>query len=231
MKIEIWSDFACPFCYVGKKRFENALEKFEHKDQVEVIYKSFMLNPNSPLETDLSAHESLAKMKGIPVAQAKMLNERVGGMAKEVGLNFNFAEMQQTNTKSAHRVLQFANTKGLGKEMKEKFFETYFIDGKNIADPLVLVEQAKKIGLNPNEVREIIEFDRFENEVDEDINDARMLGVQGVPTFVIDRKVGVSGAQKEEYFLEFLRSNFKEESPKINIDSDSDACGPDGCDI
>lgn len=230
MKIEIWSDFACPFCYIGKKRFEKALESFPHKDQVEVVYKSFILDPNAPKETTLSGVEELAKSKGIEVKRAKEMYDHVVRMAKTEGLNYNMEKMQATSTNDAHRLLMWANTLGMGKEVSDKFFEAYFIKGLNVANYDTLVKLVEELGMDGKRAREILEFGEYEINVEQDLNDARMLGVQSVPTFVINREFGISGAQREEYFLNVLNDTYNKMS-KIEIKTDDTACGPDGCDF
>lgn len=232
MKIEIWSDFACPFCYIGKKRFEEALDKFPHKDEVKVEYKSFILNPNAPTETDLSGVEELAKSKGITIDRAKEMYDHVVKMAKTAGLDYNLDIMQATNTNDAHRILQWSKQFGKERELTDKLFSAYFILGLNIADNQTLVNIVESIGLDSQKAKEVLAFDQYEIAVETDLKDAQMLGVQSVPTFVVNREFGVSGAQREEYFLNMLHETYEKMHPnKLNIKEDGTACGPDGCEI
>lgn len=232
MKIEIWTDFACPFCYIGKKRFEQALDNFHGKDKVEVIYKSFILVPDAPKETNLSAIEELAKSKGIPKEQAKMSYEHVVRMAKTENLEYNLDTIKAVSTNDAHRLMQWAKGFGKERELSTALFDGYFVTGKNLADYNTLAEIALSVGLDPKKAREVLEFDQYLDLVEKDISDASMLGVHSVPTFVVNREYGVSGAQREEYFTKMLEEAYQEMYPsKIKITKDDSACGPDGCDI
>ena len=232
MKIEIWSDFACPFCYIGKKRFEEALDKFPHKDKVEVVYKSFILDPNAPKETNLSGVEELAKSKGITVDRAQEMYDHVIKMAKTVGLNYNMDIMKATNTNDAHRIMQWAKQFGKSRELTNKLFSAYFIEGLNLSNPDTLVKIIDDLGLDGKKAKAVLEFMEYENEVENDILDAQRLGVKSVPTFVVNREFGVSGAQREEYFLNMLNETYEKMNlTKLNIEDDGSACGPDGCDI
>lgn len=232
MKIEIWSDFACPFCYIGKTRFEKALEKFEHKDKVEVVYKSFIIDPNAPKKTNKSSIEELAASKGIPVQTARAMYDNVVRMAKLEGLNYNLDDMQATSTIDAHKLLQWAKELHKGKELSEKLYEGYFILGLNLADHDTLLKIILDLGLDVVKAKEVLLSNEYQMGVDKDLKEASMLGITSVPTFVVDRAYGVSGAQKEDYFLELLENRYQELYPtKIKITQDDSACGPDGCDI
>lgn len=230
MKIEIWSDFACPFCYIGKRRLEEALNEFEHKDKVEVIYKSFIIDPNAPKSTKLSGVEELAKSKGIPVEQARAMYNNVVKMAETVGLKYDLDKMQATSTKDAHALLQWAKTLGKDHLIVEKLYDGYFITGKNLADIDTLIDIAAEVGLDSIKSKEVIELALYEDTVINDIKQADELGIRSVPTFVFDRKFGVSGAQKKENFLQALNDAYKE-SNKLEINADDTACGIDGCDL
>jgi len=148
MKIEVWSDFVCPFCYIGKRRLEIALEKFEYKDEVELVFKSFELDPSSKKKFDENIHEIIAKKYGIPVEQAKASNNQIVDQAKAIGLNYNFDALIPTNTFDAHRVVQYAKTEGKTNELSERILKAYFIDSLNISDQKVLARLAYEVGLN-----------------------------------------------------------------------------------
>src|SRR5690606_30253879 len=147
MKINIWSDIRCPFCYIGKRKFEQALEKFEHKDEVEVIWRSFELDPNLQTQTDKNIYEFFAEIKGMSVEKAKELNHQVGEIAKEIGLDFKFDDVVIANSFMGHRLIQFAKTKNLGAAAEEALFKAHFSEGKNIDDLSTLAEVGASIGL------------------------------------------------------------------------------------
>lgn len=232
MKVEIWSDIACPFCYIGKKRFEKALEMFEHKDEVEVVFKSYILDPNAPKETHLSALQELAMSKGISVEKAKKLYEQVVNMAKEEGLEYNLDEMKATSTIDAHRLIQWAKTFGKEQALVDKLYEAYFIKGLNVADSKTLLDIVNQLDMDTNRVKEILDSDEFRNEVEFDFSETDELGVEVVPTFIFNRKKGISGAQQVDFILKMLNDSYKlMNKNKIQIDKDDSACGPDGCDI
>ncbi len=221
MKIEIWSDFACPFCYIGKKRFEDALNEFEHKDQVEVIYKAYQLNPDAPKVMSGSALEIFAKGHGTTLKQAKDKFDMFTKNAKTAGLTYNYDAIQMTNTFDAHRLAKWANTFNKEDEITSLLMKSYFTDGLNLADQSTLVKLVSKIGLDEKEALNTLNSDLFESQVKQEILEARQVGVQGVPFFVINRKYGVSGAQQKDYFLNALHQIWQEENP-INILKSSD---------
>ncbi len=233
MKIELWSDFACPFCYIGKKRFENALSKFAHKDQVEVIYKAYQLNPNAPKVMKGSAAESFAKGHGTTPEQATQKFKMFIDNAKTVGLDYRYDIIQLTNTFDAHRVAKWANTLGLEPVVTDRFMKAYFTDGLNLADTKTLINLAKEVGLDEEKTKSMLASNDFADQVNLEIQEARQVGVQGVPFFVLNRKYGVSGAQQEEYFTQVLEQLWQEDN-NLNVISDSDeghTCDDEGCSI
>lgn len=211
MKIEVWSDFVCPFCYIGKRRLEIALEKFEHKDEVELIFKSFELDPSSKKKFDENIHEIIAKKYGIPVEQAKASNNQLVDQAKAIGLNYNFDDLIPTNTFDAHRVVHYAKTEGKTNELVERIFKAYFIDSLNISDHKVLASLAHEVGLNSDKALSMLESDQYGEEVRKDEETASKLRISGVPYFLINNKYVVSGAQTPEMFLEALEKAREEE--------------------
>ncbi|MGE4320568.1 MAG: DsbA family protein [Acholeplasmataceae bacterium] len=230
MKIEIWSDFGCPFCYIGKARFEQALNQFEHKDSVEVIYKAYQLNPYAPKEMKGSAAEAFAQGHGMSVSQAKDRFKMFVENAKTAGLTYNYDIIQMTNTFDAHRLAKWANQFGLEPKLTSLLMKAYFTDGKNVADFSTLVAIAQEAGLNADEAKKVLEEGQFKDQVNAEINEARQVGVQGVPFFVINRKYGVSGAQATEYFLQALRQIYQEEQPLQKLEADDSAtCDHDEC--
>ncbi|MFH0767582.1 MAG: DsbA family oxidoreductase [Bacillota bacterium] len=231
MKIEIWSDFACPFCYIGKKKFEQALNEFKYKDKVEVIYKAYQLNPNAPKVMQGTAYESFAKGHGATPEQAKQRFDSFTQNAKTVGLEYRYNRIQMTNTLDAHRLAKWANQFGKEDLITNRFMKAYFTDGLNIADYQTLQNLVKEIGLDENEALKVLESNQYHNQVLAEQHESRQIGVQGVPFFVLNRKYGISGAQQKEYFAQSLNKIWKEENP-IDIlgDGDEDAsCEHDEC--
>jgi predicted DsbA family dithiol-disulfide isomerase len=210
MKVNIWSDVRCPFCYIGKKKFEQALDKFEHKDQVEVEWKSFQLDPQLKTQASTDIYDYFSEMKGMPREQVKGMFDHVTEVAKEVGLDFNLGGSVLANSFNAHRLIQYAKYKGLGNEIEEELFRLHFIEGRNIDDMQVLLEAGKSIGLEEPELNEVLSTDAFSDEVKLDELAAQQIGVRGVPFFVFDEKYGVSGAQSPDLFLQTLEKAWAE---------------------
>ncbi|TKI57217.1 DsbA family oxidoreductase [Brevibacillus antibioticus] len=212
MKIEIWSDFACPFCYIGKRRLEGALSQFPHKDQVEVVYRSFQLDPQMERDTDMDMHEVLAAKYSIPLEQAKGMNDQVTQMAKGVGLDYHFDTMIPTNTFDAHRLTHFAHAHGKMKELKERLLKAYFTESLHLGDHEVLAQLASEVGLDKEATLTMLAGNEYREQVQEDKQRGNDLGVTGVPFFVINNKYAVSGAQPGEVFLGALNQVWEEES-------------------
>lgn len=220
MKIEIWSDVMCPFCYIGKRRFEAALQQFAHKDEVEIEWKSFQLNPNLVTDTTINSAQYLADKKGITIDHAHQLHHHVTQMAAEEGLTYNLDNAVVANSFDAHRFAHLAKQQGLGIEAEEALFKAYFTEGKNIADHNILVQLGERIGLNADQVIAALATDQFAGEVNFDIAEAQQLGINAVPFFVLDRKYGVSGAQALPVFLQTLEKAYSEwaaDTSKIDV--------------
>ncbi|EOS56836.1 DsbA family oxidoreductase [Paenibacillus barengoltzii] len=200
MKIEVWSDFGCPFCYIGKRRLERALESFSHRDEIELVYRSFELDPGAPKDTESSIHELLAVKYGLSLEQAQESNRNVAQQAQTEGLTYNFDTIIPTNTFDAHRLAHYAGEQGKAKEMTERLFRAYFTDSLHIGDWDTLIRLAEEVGLDGAAVREVLEQNTFADAVREDENEARRLGIRGVPFFVLRGKYAVSGAQPLEIF-------------------------------
>jgi predicted DsbA family dithiol-disulfide isomerase len=230
MKVEIWSDVMCPFCYIGKRKFEAALAQFEHKDHVEVVWKSFQLNPDLKTDPSRNTVAHLAESKGWTLAYAKEMTSHVTAMAKEVGLHYDFDKAVVANSFDAHRVVQYAKTKGKGDAMEEQLFKAYFIDGKNTADHATLAQLAAACGLDENEVSKVLASGAFADEVKADIHESRQIGVTGVPFFVLNNKYAVSGAQQPETFLGALQKAWSElpQSSSSSNPATGAVCAPDG---
>ncbi len=210
MKIEIWSDVMCPFCYIGKRRFEQALEQFEYADRIDIEWRSFQLNPDMETDLDASIHEYLADSKGWSLEQARQMNQRVTDMAAEMGLEYNMDQAVVANSFNAHRLIQFAKTNNKGDEAEEALFRAYFTAGKNMDDLDTLVAIAQDIGLDGDDTRAVLESNQFANAVKHDIQTAKGMNIRGVPFFLFDRKYGVSGAQETQTFLKALQQSWNE---------------------
>ncbi|MFD0763666.1 DsbA family oxidoreductase [Mucilaginibacter lutimaris] len=232
MKIEIWSDVMCPFCYIGKRRFEDALQQFKHKDQVEIEWKSFQLNPDMVTDPSVNISQYLADAKGWTLEYARQMNNHVTEMAAEVGLTYNMHKAVVANSFNAHRFTHLAKTHHLGDAAEEALFKAYFTDGKNMDDVDTLAELGASIGLSADEVKQTLATDAFADNVKHDIAEAQYLGIQGVPFFVMNNKYGVSGAQAVPVFTQTLEKAFGEwhdeqNKPKLDV-IEGPACGPDG---
>ncbi|HNU56699.1 MAG TPA: DsbA family oxidoreductase [Flavobacteriales bacterium] len=212
MTIEIWSDVVCPFCYIGKREFEAALARFEHKAEVTVVWKSFELDPNAPQRSEHDMYGMLSNRYGISRAEAQARVQGVVERAKTVGLDYHMDKAIISSSFDAHRLIQFAKTKGKGAEAEERLFKAYFVDGIHIADHAALTRMGVEIGLEEAEVSTMLASTRFTEEVRADEREAQQLGVRGVPFFVIDRRYGVSGAQHSDHFLGALQQAWKERS-------------------
>jgi predicted DsbA family dithiol-disulfide isomerase len=209
MKIEIWSDIMCPFCYIGKRQLESALTEFPN-DEFEIEWKSFQLDPTITPQSGKDVFTFLAERKGISVEESKEMHKGVTERAKSVGLDYNFDKAIISNSLEAHRIIQFAKTKNLGNEMEEIFFKAYFTEGRDLNDGPTLIELAVKSGLDQIQVLEVLKDENlFLDNVKNDISEAQQIGVQGVPFFVFDRKYAVSGAQPVEAFVNTIKEVLK----------------------
>ncbi|WP_077306523.1 DsbA family oxidoreductase [Terribacillus halophilus] len=236
MKIEVWSDYVCPFCYIGKQKLELALEQFEHRGQVEVVFKAFELDPNAGVYNGKSIHEALAEKYGMTIEQAKMNNEQIGQHAAEVGLTFNFEEMKPTNTLQAHRLAKFAETQGKEKELTDNLLYAYFTESKNLSEKETLLAIAEASGLDRDAAAKVLDNESLHlDEVRADERLAQQYGISGVPFFIFNDKYTISGAQPMETFIGAINQVWKEENeqPKFqNFGSaDTGVCKDDNCSI
>lgn len=203
--IEIWSDVMCPFCYIGKRKFERALAQFSGKDSVQVIWRSFQLDPDLHTDTTLSVSESLSQKKGWSPEQTAEMTAYVTRMAEQVGLEYHFDRAVVANSFDAHQLTHYARRQGKQAEVEERLFAAYFTEGKNIDDPDVLAEIAQSTGLDPVAVKVALASDEYAESVRGDIELARQFGINSVPFFVFNRQYAVSGAQDVEVFLSTLQ--------------------------
>jgi predicted DsbA family dithiol-disulfide isomerase len=202
IKVDVWSDIACPWCYIGKRKFEAGAAAFG--GEVEVTYHSFELAPDTPVDFDGSEIDFLTRHKGMSAAQVKPMLDRVAGIAKEVGLEYDFDALQHTNTIKAHQLLHFAKAHGKQLEMKERLLKAYFVEGLHVGREAELADLAQEVGLDREAAREALADDAYLDDVHADIAQARAYGINGVPFFVIDGRYGVSGAQSPESFTQVL---------------------------
>lgn len=225
MKVEIWSDIACPFCYIGKRKFEQALERFAGKSDVEVIYRSFELDPSAPKDVDYDIHDMLSSKYGMSREQAVANNRNLSAQAQSIGLEMNFDQVVLTNTFDGHRLSHFAGKHGKMGEMMERLYEAYFSKGEHVGDHDVLAGFAEEIGLDREEAAAALASSAFSEEVRADEEEAAQLGIRGVPYFVINRKYGISGAQQPETFLRALEKVWEEERPAFTDLGEPDHAG------
>ncbi len=235
MKIEVWSDYVCPFCYIGKRKLENALEETGLADHVEVIYKAYQLDPNTPTDATASMHEGLAKKYNMSVDEAKNMTNSIAIQAKEVELDYDFENMKVVNTLNAHRLAKLADQEDVGGEVSEHLMRAHFIDAESIGSDEVLIRIAEEAGIDEARTKAMLASDEFTADVKADIAEAAQLGVQGVPFFVINRKYAISGAQPTETFVEALQKVAEEDGIqpgfKMLNKNDGGVCKDDNCEI
>ena len=234
MQVEVFSDVVCPWCYIGKRRLEEALTTFAHADDVTVTYRSFQLDPSTPLDVTGSITERLAEKYGVDLGQARAMNDRVSGIADTVGLDFHLDQAQAANTLAAHRLLHFAAVHGRQAELKERLMRAYFTEGANLNERDELIRLAGEVGLDTAGAAEVLDSDQFAAEVDADIALARGFGVSGVPFFVFDRTYGVSGAQESAVLSQTLERAWADTHPltlltPVGTDESGVACEGDSC--
>lgn len=205
MRIDIWSDYVCPFCTIGERHLALALEQFEGRDDVEIVWRSFELDPDAPTEPRGTMVEQLAEKKRVSQEAAAENIEGLEGRAKNAGLNFNWRDAVLANTRDAHRVGKLAHEKGVGPAWDNTLKRGFFTEGKNIADHTLLRDIAAEVGLDRVEVDRVLASKEYDDAVQEDIDLAHRIGVQGVPFFVFDRRLAVSGAQPIPMFLQALK--------------------------
>lgn len=211
MKVEIWSDIMCPFCYIGKRNFEQALAGFGDSDKITIEWKSFQLDPSIPLvPVEGDVYQYVAARKGISYEQSKQLHDDVVRMAKNAGLEYNFDKVRVTNSLKGHRLIQLAKSKGLGDAAEEQLFLAYFTAGKNLNDADTLIAIGQEIGLTEQEINEAMIDPAYLQQIQAEVDEAQALGVRGVPFFVLDRKYGISGAQPAEVMLRSVEKAYAE---------------------
>jgi len=229
MRIEIWSDVVCPWCYIGKRRLERALAEFPHADQVEIVWRSFQLDPSAPSTPTETIAEHLGRKYGGGPAAGRQMIDRVTELAAEEGMSWRHHEALRVGTGDAHRLLHAAGERR--GDLKEALLHAYFVEAQNVADHETLTRIATEVGLDEVVVKEVLTSDRYADEVEADIRQASAYGATGVPFFVIDEKYGVSGAQPVDTFRQVLDRAWADSRPALDVIGGEDACGPDGCPI
>jgi len=228
MEVEIWSDVVCPFCYIGKRKFEKALEAFDDRATVHITWRSFQLDPDLEPSEGLRLDTYLANRKGISVEKAKTMHTYMSGLAKEEGLDYHFENAVVSNTMDAHRLLHFAKTKGLQSEAKEMLFKAYYTEGKDLNNLDVLTQIGVAAGLEADSVRQMYAGPDFRNDVLLDQLKAQQNGIQGVPFFVFNQQYAISGAQPVTAFLQVLQQIAKEENADLRENAAGLSCGVEG---
>lgn len=232
MKVEIWSDVVCPWCFVGKRQFERALESFEHADDLEISWRSYELDPHAPEVREGSYAQRIARKYGIEVGEALAAMSRIVTVGAEVGIEFKFDSMQPGNTFNAHRLLHYANTQGLQDALKERLLNATFFEGQATGTRTVLERLAIEVGLDAVGVAEVLDGEMFGDEVRADERVAQHLGVTGVPFFLVDETYGIPGAQSPDVFLSILERAWGETHRPVQIlNADAQVCADEVCEI
>lgn len=232
MKIQIWSDIMCPFCYIAKKNFEKALENSPFKNEATVEWKSFQLDPDLKENSGtISISQYLINRKGFSASQLEQFQQQLKEMGKVAGITFNQDTTIAAETFTAHKLLHFAKEYHKADAMEEALFEAHFTNGKNIADVEFLVSLAEQLGLDKEKARKILSEDEYDYEVKQDIMEAQNLGITGVPYYLLNNKYAVSGAQPVELFAKVLAQTYQETIVNLSQESGDNSCGTDGCSI
>ncbi|MCS3554034.1 MULTISPECIES: DsbA family oxidoreductase [unclassified Sphingobacterium] len=226
MKIEIWSDIVCPFCYIGKKRLEQALASFPHRDEVEIIWKSYQLHPQFPQDAaGIPAVEYIKNAKGLTKEETLGMMQQVQSIGKSLEIDFDFEKSLIVNTLNGHRLIHFAQEHSLGNILKERLLKAHFSEGVDVNDTNILVNLATEVGMDKKEVQEMLHSDRFTYEVTQDIQEGVNLGLRGVPFFVFNQKFGIAGAQPLEMFEQTLRQAYEDAKTVIIMnDNEGPSC-------
>lgn len=241
MRIDIWSDIACPWCYIGLTRFEAALAVFPHREAVDVHYRTFQLDPDLPERDDRSEAQYLAETKGMPSNQIYQMLETVASHGKDAGLEFKMDDIVVANSWTAHRLLHLAKAHDRGitdrdrtitPKLKRELLAGHFSYGLDLSDHDQLVQVAISVGLDEDRVREVLSSDEFDAAAQQDVAQARALGVSAVPTYVLAEKYALPGAQSVETFSNALHQVWDElnPAPLQTMGGDGEACGVSGCD-
>lgn len=227
--LEVWSDIACPWCYIGKKRFETALARFPHRDQVQVVWRSYLLSPDTPVGLRRPEVDALVEMKGMPADQVRQMFAHVAANAAAEGLTMDFDTVIAANTVDAHRLVHIAGDRG--EDVMNALFRAHFEQGRVVDDRDELVAIAAEVGLDADEIRAALDSDAEADRVEDDLAQARALGITGVPFFVANRAIAVSGAQPAEVFTQLLEKAYADANPIVTLagSADGGACTDGSC--
>lgn len=228
MKIEIYYDIACPFCYIGKTRLNNVINELNLNDKVEIVYKSYLLNPNTPLDVSSSYYDYYSKSNNISKILTKQHANLIAAIAKKENLNYNYEILQVTNTFKAHTLIKWAKEKGLEEILINRLLKAYFNEGYHLSNNQDLLKILKTLNLTVNNLDNIINDERYINMVNKDLDDARVNSVPGVPLFVFDNNYTLRGAQSKESFKEVILSLLSGNN-NFTLDDDGNYCSDDGC--
>lgn len=204
MQIKVWSDFVCPFCYIGDTHLQEALNNFEHADKVTIEYKSYILSPDATRLPGESYQETFVREKNIDISQVENMLKQVDHMASAAGLNLDFSIAKMANTNKAHQIFQYAKSENYGREFFQRLFRAHFEEGLDLNSLADLQELVKELGLESDIVKDIYNSEQYQSDVEQDIAESRSIGVQGVPFFVFNNKYAVSGAQPVDTFEQVL---------------------------
>ncbi|HEY2734552.1 MAG TPA: DsbA family oxidoreductase [Polyangiales bacterium] len=231
LQVQVWSDIACPWCYVGKRRFESALARFDHAAEVEIVWRAFELDPSAPRSQPKQDYaQRLASKYGQTRAQAQARIEQLVALAQADGVTLDFTRIQPGNTFDAHRLIHLALDRGKQGAVKERLLRAYLSEGEAIGAPEALLRLTTEAGLEPDEVQAVLATDQYAREVRADETQARELGIHGVPFFVVAQRYAIEGAQPAELILSALERAWSELSPLVSLSApDAAVCGPDGC--
>ena len=234
MKIEVWSDYVCPFCYIGKKQLEKAIKNSGYDGQIDVEFKSFLLDPTTPIDTEESIYTSLARKYNMSEQEVENMTSNVASRAKEVGFDYNFDDMKTANTTAAHRLAKLAAEQGKAEIYNERLMKAYFLEGEAIGRHDVLKRLAKEAELDMETVQRVLESNEYEEAIEQDIYEAQQIGVRGVPFFVFNNKYGVSGAQPQGLFEQTIEQAASEAGLKKRIEvigQDGTICSDGQCEV
>ena len=234
MKIEVWSDYVCPFCYIGKRQLEKAIKNSGYDGQIDVEFKSFLLDPTTPIDTEESIYTSLARKYNMSEQEVENMTKNVASRAKEVGLDCNFDDMKTANTTAAHRLAKLAAEQGKAEIYNERLMKAYFLEGEAIGRHDVLKRLAKEAELDMETVQRVLESNEYEEAIEQDIYEAQQIGVRGVPFFVFNNKYGVSGAQPQGLFEQTIEQAASAAGLKKRIEvigQDGTICSDGQCEV
>ena len=236
MTLTIWSDFACPYCYIGETRLEKAIEELGIKDDVQIDYRAFELDPTAPKEVTTTTPERFARKYGLSVDGAKQQSEHISELGRELGIDFRYMTTRDSNTRDAHRLMKLAEEKydrATVRRLNEALFAAYFTENLVLSDHDVLTAKAVSVGMDEKEVREMLASDKYDDEVRFDEREAGMRGVRGVPYIVFNGEFAVPGAMSIDNFRQALKREMDKTADKSSdaITGRAHTCGPDGCQL